>query len=153
MFLNGGLTTIGLWILGVPLAFTLGVLAGILNFVPNFGPWIAAIPAVLVAFLQGPQQALYVGLLYIALQSIDGYILTPIVDRRSVELPPVLTIVAQVLLGLAFGFVGILLASPLTAVAMILIKTLYVEDLLGDRMTIEKVTRRRPAKKRRVNPE
>jgi predicted PurR-regulated permease PerM len=153
MFLNGGLTTIGLWILGVTLAFTLGVLAGILNFVPNFGPWIAAIPAVLVAFLQGPQQALYVGLLYIALQSIDGYILTPIVDRRSVELPPVLTIVAQVLLGLAFGFVGILLASPLTAVAMILIKTLYVEDLLGDRMTIEKVTRRRPAKKRRVNPE
>jgi predicted PurR-regulated permease PerM len=160
MFLNGAMTAIGLWILGVPLAFTLGVLAGILNFVPNFGPWIAAIPAVLVAFLQGPQQALYVGLLYIALQSIDGYILTPIVDRRSVELPPVLTIVAQVLLGLAFGFVGILLASPLTAVAMILVKTLYVEDLLGDQMTIEKVQRkvrpRRSAKKRGsklVNPE
>ena len=156
MFLNGALTMIGLWILGVPLAFTLGVLMGILNFVPNFGPWIAAVPAVLVAFLQGPQQALYVGLLYIALQSIDGYILTPIVDRRSVELPPVLTIVAQVLLGLAFGFVGILLASPLTAVAMILVKMLYVEDLLGDRMTIEKVQRRRPAKKRgkaAVNPE
>ena len=132
----------------------------ILNFVPNFGPWIAAIPAVLVAFLQGPQQALYVGLLYIALQSIDGYILTPIVDRRSVELPPVLTIVAQVLLGVAFGFVGILLASPLTAVAMILVKTLYVEDLLGDSMTIEKVQRKvrpqRAAKKRGsklVNPE
>lgn len=157
MFLNGAMTAIGLWILGVPLAFTLGVLAGILNFVPNFGPWIAAVPAVLVAFLQGPQQALYVGLLYIALQSIDGYILTPIVDRRSVELPPVLTIVAQVLLGLAFGFVGILLASPLTAVAMILVKTLYVEDLLGDQMTMEKVQRkvgpRRTAKKHRVNPD
>ena len=153
MFLNGALTALGLWILGVPLAFTLGVLAGILNFVPNFGPWIAAIPAVLVAFLQGPTQALYVGLLYVALQSIDGYILTPIVDRRSVELPPVLTIVAQVLLGLAFGFVGILLASPLTAVALILVKTLYVEDLLGDSMTIEKVPRRRRAKKARVNPE
>ncbi|HEU4508420.1 MAG TPA: AI-2E family transporter [Pyrinomonadaceae bacterium] len=153
MFLNGGLTAIGLWILGVPLAFTLGVLAGILNFVPNFGPWVAAIPAVLVAFLQGPQQALYVGLLYIALQSIDGYVLTPIVDRKSVELPPVLTIVAQILLGLGFGFIGILLASPLTAVVMILVKTLYVEDLLGDRMTFEKVTRRRPAKKQRATQE
>lgn len=153
MFLNGALTAIGLWLLGVPLAFTLGVLAGILNFVPNFGPWIAAVPAVLVAFLQGPQQALNVGVLYIVMQSLDGYILTPLVDRRSVELPPVLTIVAQVLLGVAFGFVGILLASPLTAVAMILVKMLYVEDLLGDRMTFEKVKRRRSPEKRPVNQE
>ena len=113
-------------------------------------------PAVLIAFLQGPQQALYVGILYVVMQSLDGYILTPLVDRRSVELPPVLTIVAQVLLGLAFGFVGVLLASPLTAVAMILVKMLYVEDLLGDQMSIEKVGKRNPRKKRghrRVNPE
>jgi predicted PurR-regulated permease PerM len=134
MLINGGLTAIGLRLLGIPLSLTLGLLAGLLNFVPNFGPWIAAIPAVLIAFLQGPEQALYVALLYLVLQSIDGYLLTPLVDRRSVELPPVLTITAQVILGLAFGFLGILLASPLTAVAMILIKMLYIEDLLGDRM-------------------
>jgi predicted PurR-regulated permease PerM len=137
MIVNGALTAIGLWLIGVPLAFTLGLLAGILNFVPNFGPWIAAIPAVLIAFMQSPQQALYVALLYVVLQSVDGYILTPLVDRRSVELPPVLTITAQVLLGLAFGFVGILLASPLTAVAMILVKMLYVEDILGDSVMIK----------------
>ena len=137
MLVNGGLTALGLWLLGVPLALTLGLLAGLLNFVPNFGPWIAAIPAVLIAFLQGPQQALYVALLYLALQSVDGYILTPLVDRKSVELPPVLTIMAQVLLGLAFGFIGILLASPLTAVAMILVKMLYVEDMLGDHVMQE----------------
>jgi predicted PurR-regulated permease PerM len=89
---------------------------------------------VLIAFLQGPQQALYVAVLYLVLQSVDGYLLTPLVDRRSVELPPVLTITAQVILGLAFGFIGIILASPLTAVAMILIKMLYIEDLLGDRV-------------------
>lgn len=137
MIVNGVLTAVGLWIIGVPLAFTLGLLAGILNFVPNFGPWIAAIPAVLIAFMQSPQQALSVALLYIVLQSVDGYILTPLVDRRSVELPPVLTITAQVLLGLAFGFIGILLASPLTAVAMILVKMLYVEDLLGDNVMLK----------------
>jgi predicted PurR-regulated permease PerM len=142
MAINGALTAIGLKLLGIPLALTLGLLAGLLNFVPNFGPWIAAIPAVLIAFLQGPQQALYVAVLYLVLQSVDGYLLTPLVDRRSVELPPVLTITAQVILGLAFGFIGILLASPLTAVALILIKMLYIEDLLGDRMmpTHEEVT-------------
>jgi len=135
MLANGGLTALGLWLLGMPLALSLGLLAGLLNFVPNFGPWIAAIPAVLVAFLQSPQQALYVALLYLALQSVDAYLLTPLVDRRSVELPPVLTITAQVLLGLVFGFIGILLASPLTAAAMILVKMLYVEDVLGDHVT------------------
>ena len=135
MIINGALTAIGLRLLGIPLALTLGLLAGLLNFVPNFGPWIAAIPAVLIAFLQSPQQALYVAVLYLVLQSVDGYLLTPLVDRKSVELPPVLTITAQVVLGLAFGFIGLLLASPLTAVAVILVKMLYIEDLLGDRMT------------------
>lgn len=137
MIMNGALTAIGLWILRIPLAFTLGVLAGVLNFVPNFGPWIAAIPAVLIAFMQGPRQGVSVAVLYLVLQSIDGYLLTPLVDRRSVELPPVLTITAQVLLGIAFGFVGILLASPLTGVAMIMVKMLYIEDLLGDRVLLK----------------
>lgn len=137
MLVNGGLTALGLWLLGVRLALTLGLIAGLLNFVPNFGPWIAAIPAVLIAFLQSPQQALYVALLYLVLQSIDAYLLTPLVDRKSVELPPVLTITAQVLLSLVFGFIGILLASPLTAAAMILVKMLYVEDVLGDHVMSE----------------
>ena len=146
MIMNGVMTAVGLWILRIPLAFTLGVLAGVLNFVPNFGPWIAAIPAVLIAFMQGPRQGISVAVLYLVLQSIDGYLLTPLVDRRSVELPPVLTITAQVLLGVAFGFAGILLASPLTAVAMILVKMLYVEDLLGDRalLEVEKEAERTP---------
>ncbi len=89
MLINGALTAIGLKLLGIPLSLTLGLLAGLLNFVPNFGPWIAATPAVLIAFLQGPRQALYVAVLYLVLQSVDGYLLTPLVDRRSVELPPV----------------------------------------------------------------
>jgi predicted PurR-regulated permease PerM len=135
MLVNGGLTTLGLWLLGVPLALTLGLLAGVLNFIPNFGPWIAAVPAVLIALLQSPRLALYVAALYLVLQSVDGYILTPLVDRRSVELPPVLTITAQVMLGVAFGFIGVLLASPLTAAVTIGIQMLYVEDVLGDRMT------------------
>jgi predicted PurR-regulated permease PerM len=134
MLINGGATTIGLLLLGVPLALTLGLLAGLLNFIPNFGPVIAAIPAVLIGLLQSPQQALYVALLYLAVQMVDGYVLTPLVERRSVELPPVLTITAQLLLGSAFGLIGVMLATPLTAAAMILVKMLYIEDALGDRV-------------------
>ena len=137
MLVNGVLTGLGLWILGVPLALTLGVLAGLLNFIPTLGPWIAAIPAVLIAFLQSPQQAVYAALLYLALQSLDGYVLTPMVDRKSVEMPPVLTITAMLLLGAVFGFLGLLLASPLAATLMILVKMLYVEDLIGEPATDE----------------
>ena len=75
---------------------------------------------------------MYVALLYIVLQMFDAYVLTPLVDRRSVELPPVLTISAQVFLGLVFGFIGLLIASTLTAAVMLLIKMLDIEDVLGD---------------------
>lgn len=132
MLTNGTSTAIGLWLLDVPLALTLGIIAGLLNFIPTFGPWIAAVPAVLVGFLQGPQQALYVAILYLVLQMLDAYVLTPLIDRKSVDIPPAVTIVALLLLGFAFGFLGLLLASPLTATIMILIKMFYVEDLLGE---------------------
>ena len=134
MLSNGALTAAGLWLLGVPLALSLGIIAGASNFIPNIGPWIAAVPAVLIGFLQGPQQALYVALLYLLLQALDGYVPTPLVDRKSVKLAPVLTITAQVLLGVAFAFIGILLASPLTAAAVILVNMVYVEGVLGDRV-------------------
>lgn len=153
MILNGGLTAVALWMLGVPLALTLGVLAGLLNFVPNFGPIVAAVPAVLVALLQNPQLAAYTALVYVVVQMIDGYVLTPLVDRRSVELPPVVTISAQVLLGLLFGFVGLLVASPLAATVMLLVKMLYVEDVLGDPIMRESVVGERDAKAQRMKPE
>lgn len=134
MVINGTLTTVALWVLGVPLALTLGLIAGLLNFIPNFGPFIAAVPAVLIAFVQSPTLAIYTALVYLAIQMVDGYVLTPLVDRRSVDLPPVLTISAQLLLGVLFGFIGLLVASPLTATLMILVQMLYVEDVLGDRV-------------------
>jgi predicted PurR-regulated permease PerM len=152
MLVNGGLTAAGLWLLGIPLALTLGLLAGLLNFVPNFGPVIAALPAVLIALLQGPQHALYVALLYVTVQMLDGYLLTPLVDRRSVELPPALTISAQVLLGLLFGFVGLLVASPLAATVMLLVKMLYIEDVLGDPIMQESVVGERDVTAQRMEP-
>lgn len=132
MLANGVLTALGLWLLGMPLALTLGLLAALLNFVPNIGPVIAGLPAVLIAMVEGPTQALYVFLLYLSIQILDGYLLTPLVDRRTVSLPPALTITAQVLFGVLVGGLGVVLASPLTAAVLVLVKMLYVEDALGD---------------------
>lgn len=116
----------------MPLALIPGVIAGVLNFIPNVGPFIAAVPAVFIALTERPSLAVYTAGVYLVVQMVDGYVLTPLVDRRSVEIRPVLTISAQLLLGVLFGFVGLLVASPLTATAMILVKMLYVEDVLGD---------------------
>ena len=91
-------------------------------------------------------------LLYVVLQMFDGYVLTPLVDRRSVELPPVLTISAQVFLGLVFGFIGLLIASPFTAAVMLLIKMLYIEDVLGDPIMRESVANEHEAKAQRIEP-
>lgn len=132
MGLNAAVTGVGLWLLGIPLALTLGILSGLLNFIPNVGPLLAAAPAILIALVQGPTQALYVALLYVAYQSADGYLLTPIVTQRTVSVPPAVTLLAQVLLGASAGLYGLLLASPLVAAGMVVTWMLYVEDVLGD---------------------
>lgn len=129
------LTTLGLWLLGMPLALTLGLSAGLLSFIPNIGPILALAPALLIGLSQGTGQALSVFFLYIGVQIVESYLLTPIIEQKTIALPPALTLCAVALLGLLFGGLGVLLAAPLTAVAMVLVKMLYVEDILGE--TIE----------------
>lgn len=103
MLVIGVLTAAGLALLGVPLALLLGIVAGLLDFIPYIGPIIAGVPAVLIAFTEGPTLALYAILLFVALQVAEGYLLLPLIERRTVSLPPALTIGAQVLLGAMFG--------------------------------------------------
>ncbi|MGH7279628.1 MAG: AI-2E family transporter [Candidatus Rokuibacteriota bacterium] len=136
MAVVGVLTGVGLWRLGMPLALTLGLLAGLLNFIPYFGPVLAFGPAVLLALTQGMTVALYVGALYFVIQALESYILTPLVQQRVVSLPPALTIGAQVVLTVLFGGFGLLLATPLTGATFVLVKMLYVEDVLGDAIDV-----------------
>lgn len=128
----GIMTSLGLWLLGVPLALTLGLLAALLTFIPSIGPVLSAVPAVLLALLQSPVLALYVILLYFSIQLVESYLLTPLVQQRAIALPPALIITALVLLGVLLGLMGLILATPLTAAALVLVKMLYVEDTLGD---------------------
>lgn len=132
MAVIGILTMIGLYFLDVPLAFALALLAALLTFIPNIGPILAAIPAVLLGFLDSPHKALYIALLYIGIQTVESYVLTPLVQRKTISLPPALTLSAQVILGFSIGGLGVAFAAPFTAAAMIAIQMLYVEDILHD---------------------
>ncbi|NMG36817.1 AI-2E family transporter [Azoarcus sp. TTM-91] len=127
MTVVGVSVSIGLWLLGMPLALALGLIAFVLDFVPYIGPALAAFPALLVALAMSPTDALYVGLLYLGVQAAENYIVSPLVDLRSVDLPPALAIAAQVLLGALLGALGVVFATPLAATGMVLVRTLYVE--------------------------
>src|SRR5688572_9478798 len=129
----GVATWTGLQLLGIPLALILSVLAAILSFIPNVGPILAMIPAMLLGLMQSFSQAMYVGLLYTAIQAVETYLLTPWLAHRTASLPPALTLVTQILLGVLFGGMGVVMAAPVTAAAMVLVRMLYVEDILGDR--------------------
>src|SRR5207248_11487810 len=119
MIMMWGTTTLGLWLLGVPLAMTLGLIAGILELVPYVGPWLSAIPAALIALLLGPWHLLMTLALYLLLHLIEGYLLVPLVQRRAVMLPPALTLLMQVLLGDLLGLMGLFVAAPLTVAVVV----------------------------------
>lgn len=133
MLFIGVVTWIGLYFIGVPLALTLGLIAGLLSFIPNFGPILSAVPAVLLAFIDSPTSALYAVGLFVGVQLIESNVVTPLIERRTVELPPALTIVSQLGLTILFGPVGLILATPILAVVMVLVQTIYIQDVLGDK--------------------
>lgn len=130
MTVVGVVTSIGLALLGIPFAVVVGILAGVLNFIPNLGPYMALAPALLVALPQGVDSLIYVVALYMGVQSLEGYVLTPLLDKRFVSVPPALLLFGQVLLGILVGLVGVLFASPLIAVLLVIVEELYVKDRL-----------------------
>lgn len=132
MTVVGILTAIGLWVLGVRLAGVLALFAGLISFIPNLGPIIALIPALLFAFLDGPQQALYVLILYLGVQTIESSLATPLVQKKMIDMPPALVFGSQLVIGAFGGILGLMLATPIVAMLMILVQTLYVQDILGD---------------------
>jgi predicted PurR-regulated permease PerM len=136
MVVIGAVTTVALMLLGVRGAVALGLIAGILEFIPYVGPILSAVPAIGMGLLDGPDKALYVALAYVAIQQLEGVVLQPLLMKEGLELPPVLTILGQGLFALVFGFLGLLLAVPLLATVMIPVKMLYVRDVVGDEVTV-----------------
>jgi predicted PurR-regulated permease PerM len=130
MVMVGALTGLGLWLLGVPSPLMLGLVAGLLEFIPFAGPFLAAIPGVLLALAIGPELALWTALLYLLIQQLEGNVITPLVQQKAVEIPPALLLFALVASGMMFGVIGILFAAPLTVVLFVMVKRLYVREAL-----------------------
>jgi predicted PurR-regulated permease PerM len=135
MLLVGVATGVGLALLGIPMALLLGILAGLMDFIPNFGPGLAAIPAVLLAAGQG--KVLPVLALYGAVQVVEGWLVRPLIERRAVDTPPALLLGTQVVLAGAIGLSGLLLAPALVMLVRTLIAELYVKDMLGKELQEE----------------
>jgi predicted PurR-regulated permease PerM len=136
MLVIGVVTTVALLLLGVKGAIALGIIAGILEFIPYLGPILSAVPAIAMGLLDGPEKAIYVALAYIAIQQLEGAVLQPLLMKEGLELPPVMTILGQALFSLVFGFLGLLLAVPLMASVMVPVKLLYVRDVVGDEVSV-----------------
>jgi predicted PurR-regulated permease PerM len=130
MLFIGILTGLGLWIIGIPGALALGVIAFILEFVPFVGPILAAVPAILLAVAFDPVKALWVGGLYLGIQQLEGNVIEPLVQQRAVDLPPALLLFAIVAGALVFGPPGVIFAAPLTVVLFVMVKRLYVREAL-----------------------
>lgn len=128
MIAVGMIVTVGLWALGVPLAGTLGIIAALLTFIPNVGPILSVVPAVLLAVVISPIKGFVVILLFLLVHFLEGNIITPLLERQIVRLPPVLTMTAQLLLAVVAGPLGLALAAPLTAIAIGTFQVLLPDD-------------------------
>lgn len=133
MIFVAALTSVGLWLAGVPSPFALGLLAGLGHAVPVIGPWVTASPGLLVAAAQGPQTLAIVFLIYLVVSQIEANVLMPLILRQMSEVPMAVTLFAVIAMGLLFGSLGVLLATPLAVLAYVLVRTVYIEDVLGDR--------------------
>jgi predicted PurR-regulated permease PerM len=133
---------IGLTILGVPLSGTLGLIAAILSFIPSLGPLISVIPAIMLGLTISPMMGLWVCLLYLGVQILEANVITPLVQRRAISLPPAFVLASELLMGLLLGGAGLAFATPLAAVILVLVNMLYIQDFLGDKGSLPSYARK-----------
>ena len=115
MAVEGVASGIALAVGGVPMAMLLGIIAGILAFIPNVGAIVTGVLMVAVGFSAGVDTGYWAIGTYLVVQTIDGYVIVPMVAKRTVDLPPALTLGAQILASALFGILGLALADPMTA--------------------------------------
>jgi predicted PurR-regulated permease PerM len=142
MVVIGGVTTVFLFAFHVKAALPLGILAGVSKFIPIVGSIFAAIPAIAMAFIDSPHKALVVAVGYIVIQFVENHVLVPVLMKRGVNLPPAMTLGIQALMALLFGFLGLLVAVPLLAAILTIVRTMNEKEL---REISEETTSRLPA--------
>ena len=139
------LTGFGLWLLDIKEeAFALGVLAGLLSFIPNFGPVVALVPSVAVAIVEAPDNVIWVVLIIYGVSFFQSQVISPVLASERMNMPAILILLGQIIFGFFFGFLGLMLAVPLSACLAVLVDEMYVKDVLGDQNTSEEAVDRRP---------
>ena len=128
----GFVTTVILALLHVKAAVALGVLAGLLEFIPTIGPILSSFPAIAMGFLDSPEKALWVLVAYVVVHFVESHMLVPLLMKGGINLPPALTILAQALMALILGFIGLMCAVPLLAATMVAVRVLYVERVVNE---------------------
>jgi predicted PurR-regulated permease PerM len=131
MCLIAAITTAAVWLIGLPSPLALGAIAGLAEFIPYLGPVLSAIPAILVAMTSGFYPALWTVVAYIVIHQVEGNLIVPMVQRRLVFLPPAVLLLSIVAVTEIFGMIGIIFAAPITVIAFVAVKKLYVRDSLG----------------------
>lgn len=129
MLVIGAVTTVFLFVIHVKAALPLGILAGILKFIPIVGSIFAAIPAIAMAFIDSPHKALVVAIGYFVIQFVENHLLVPVLMKHGVNIPPALTLGIQALMALLFGFLGLLVAVPLLAAILTVVRALNPQDM------------------------
>jgi len=148
MAVIGAVTTLFLFAIRVRAALPLGILAGILKFIPIVGSIFAVIPAMAMAFIDSPHKALLVAIGYFVIQFLENHLLVPILMKHGVNLPPAMTLGIQALMSLLFGFLGLLVAVPLLAAILTIVKTMNASEMReisaeADAVVLADATRRR----------
>jgi putative permease len=127
----GILSSIALYLIGVPYWLLLGTVIGLVEFIPLFGPWIGGIPATLIAFLDEPMKGVWVALAITGIQQIESYLITPWAMSQAAKIHPLVTLFALLFFGSIFGVLGVLLALPLVILVWTVVQVLWVERTLG----------------------
>lgn len=136
MILIGVLSTLAVWIIGVPSPLALGLIAGVGEFIPYLGPILAAIPAILVALTKNYETALWTLLAYLVIHQIEGQIVTPLIQRRMVAIPPAVMLLGIAALTYLFGMTAIVFAAPIAVVIFAAVNLIYVRDTLGEKTAL-----------------
>jgi predicted PurR-regulated permease PerM len=131
MAVVGIMTGVALALIGIPFSLLLGLLAGLGEFIPFIGPLLVSIPALLLALSEGTDKFLIVIGVLLVIQLVEGNVIMPIVQRQAVQLPPVITLTSMIMLGGAFGLLGLFVAAPLVAMILVLIEEWYLKRYLG----------------------
>ncbi|WP_249691011.1 AI-2E family transporter [Stappia sp. WLB 29] len=136
MVVVGTLTFLGLWVIGLEASLALAFIAGLLEFIPFFGPVLATVPALALALGVDTTTAIWVLLLYLGIQQFEGNVLNPLIQQQAVSLPPAVTMFALLAFGVLFGPLGVLLATPLAVVCLVVVKQIWTGRVLGEPVSL-----------------